>query len=175
MKQIGWFAMIPFIIADVGNLVGGYFTQFIIKRGVAIPKARIIAVSISAGIMGLALFAAPFIITTPMTALIIFGIVGFGYTSYTANALAIPADIVPASATASVWGLACIGTGLGGALFQSISGVTLKTLSISHSYPYAYNALFYMFGVATVIGLLIMLFFMGPLVKNKELQKYVEN
>ena len=66
--------MIPFIIADVGNLVGGYFTQFIIKRGVAIPKARIIAVSISAGIMGLALFAAPFIITTPMTALIIFGI-----------------------------------------------------------------------------------------------------
>lgn len=175
MKQIGWFAMIPFIIADIGNLAGGYFTQFIIKKGVAIPKARIIAVSLSAGIMGLALFAAPFIITTPMTALIIFGIVGFGYTSYTANALAIPADIVPPSATASVWGLACIGTGLGGALFQSISGVTLKTLSVSHSYPYAYNALFYMFGVATVIGLLIMLFLMGPLVKNKELQKYVES
>lgn len=175
MKQIGWFAMIPFIIADVGNLVGGYFTQFIIKRGVAIPKARMIAVSISAGIMGVALLAAPFVISTPMTALIIFGIVGFGYTSYTANALAIPADIVPASATASVWGLACIGTGLGGALFQSISGLTLKTFHVSHSYAFAYNALFYLFGAATVIGLLIMLLFMGPLVKNKELEEYVEN
>lgn len=36
LKQIGWYATIPFIIADVGNLVGGYFTQYIIKRGV--PK-----------------------------------------------------------------------------------------------------------------------------------------
>ena len=51
--------MIPFIIADVGNIVGGYFTQFIIKKGVPIPKARRIAFGLSGGIMGIPLLLAP--------------------------------------------------------------------------------------------------------------------
>lgn len=174
LKKIGWFAMLPFIIADVGNIAGGYFTQFIIKKGVPIPKARKIAVAISGLIMGIPLILAPFIITTPLSALIIFGLAGFGYTSYTANSLAFPADVVPKSAAASVWGLACVGTGLGGAVFQSISGITLKSLSASHSYTVAYDALFIGFGTLAIIGLLIMLLFMGPLVKNEALHKYVE-
>jgi ACS family hexuronate transporter-like MFS transporter len=174
MAKIGWYAMLPFIIADVGNLVGGYFTQFIIKQGVPIPKARRIAVGISGLIMCIPLILAPFIVTTPMSALIIFGMAGFGYTSYTANSLAFPADVVPKSATASVWGLACIGTGLGGAVFQALSGITLKTYSASYGYTFAYDILFMGFGIAGLIGLIIMLFFMGPLVKNEELHLYVE-
>lgn len=174
LRKIGWFAMIPFLIADVGNIVGGYFTQFIIKHGVPIPKARLLAVNLSAGIMAVGLLSAPFIINTPMSALIIFGIVGFGYTSYTANALAIPADIVPPSATATVWGLACIGTGVGGAIFQSVSGLSLKFLKVGHTSDSAYNVLFFIFGAAAVIGLIIQSF-MGPLVKNKELEEYVKS
>ncbi len=45
LKTIGWYAMIPFIMADAGNIVGGYFTQFIIRRGVADPRARKIALA----------------------------------------------------------------------------------------------------------------------------------
>jgi len=173
LKKIGWFAMLPFIIADVGNIAGGYFTQFIIKKGVPIPKARKIAVGLSGLIMGVPLLLAPWIITSPISALIVFGLAGFGYTSYTANSLAFPADVVPKSAAASVWGLACVGTGLGGAIFQSISGVTLKSLSVSHNYTFAYDALFIGFGALAIIGLLIMLLFMGPLVRNEELHRYV--
>jgi ACS family hexuronate transporter-like MFS transporter len=172
MRKIGWFAMLPFLIADAGNFIGGYFTQFIIKRGVPIPKARMLAICLSAGIMGVSLLSAPFLIHSPITALIIFGIVGFGYTSYTANALAIPADVVPNSATATVWGLACIGTGIGGAIFQSVSGLTLKSLTAVTTYNSAYNVLFFMFGASAVIGLAIQMF-MGPFVKNKELEEYV--
>lgn len=109
-----------------------------------------------------------------MSALIIFGIAGFGYTSYTANSLAFPADVVPQSATATVWGLACVGTGLGGAIFQALSGVTLKNVSASSNYLTAYNYLFIGFGVSAIIGLCIMLFLMGPLVKNQKLHDYVE-
>ena len=174
LKKIGWYAMLPFIIADVGNLVGGYFTQFIIKRGVPIPKARKIAVGISGGIMGFSLLLGPLIITSPVSALIVFGMAGFGYTSYTANSLAFPADVVPKNSAASAWGLACIGTGLGGAIFQALSGVTLKSVSASHSYVVAYNYLFVGFGALALIGLCIMLFWMGPLVKNEALHKYAE-
>lgn len=174
LKKIGWYAMIPFIMADAGNIAGGYFTQFIIRKGVPIPKARKIALGLSGIIMSLPLMLAPFIVTTPMTALIIFGLAGFGYTSYTANALALPADVVPKSAAASAWGLACIGNGIGGAIFQSLSGITLKYVSASFSYAVAYNVLFVGFGVLALIGLFVLLFLLGPLVKNKELQDYVD-
>jgi ACS family hexuronate transporter-like MFS transporter len=173
LKQIGWFAILPFLIADVGNIIGGYFTQFIIKQGMPIHKARKLAICLSAAIMAAPLLAAPFIIHSPMTALIVFGITGFGYTSYTANSLATPADIVPKSAAASVWGLGCIGTGLGGALFQSLSGVTVSNVSKSHDYITGYNYLFVMYGTIAVVGLLIVWFLMGPLTKNEALHEYV--
>lgn len=172
LKKIGWYAVIPFIIADVGNIIGGYFTQLIIKLGVPIPKARKTALAIAGVLMSFSLLAGPWIISSPMSALIMFGITGFGYTMYTANALAIPADVVPKNAAASAWGLACIGNGIGGAIFQSLSGVTLREVSASHNYTVAYNVLFIGFGAMVIIGILIMLFGMGPFVKNKKLQAY---
>ncbi|WP_276500718.1 MFS transporter [Terrimonas pollutisoli] len=174
LKQIGWFAMIPFIMADVGNIVGGYFTQFIIKKGMPIPKARRLALALSGILMAMPLLLAPFIVTTPMSGLIVFGLSGFGYTSYTANALALTADVVPKSASASAWGLACIGNGIGGAIFQALSGITLKSFSASAGYVGAYNILFLGFGVLVVIGILILLFLSGPFVKNKELYEHAE-
>ena len=172
LKQIGWFAMIPFIMADVGNIVGGYFTQFIIKRGIPIPKARRIALVISGILMAFPLLIAPFVVTTPMSALVVFGLSGFGYTSYTANALALTADVVPKSSAASAWGLACIGNGIGGAIFQALSGVTLKAFSKSLGYVAAYNILFLGFGILVAIGLFILVFLSGSFEKNKELENY---
>lgn len=174
LAQIGIYAILPFIIADIGNIAGGYFTQFIIKRGIPIHKARKLSVCISAGIMAVPLLAAPFIITSPVSALIVFGITGFGYTSYTANSLACPADIVPASATATVWGLGCIGTGLGGAVFNFLSGRTLTMVTTTETYTSGYNLLFFGYGVLALIGLLVVLFLMGPLTKNEELHAYVQ-
>ena len=174
LKKIGWYAMIPFIMADVGNIVGGYFTQFIIKKGVPIPKARRIALALSGILMAVPLVTAPLTVTTPMTGLIVFGLSGFGYTSYTANALALTADVVPKSSAASAWGLACIGNGIGGAIFQALSGITLKSFSATSGYAAAYNILFLGFGLLVVIGVVILLFLSGPFVRNKELQEFSE-
>ena len=173
LKKIGWYAVIPFLIADLGNITGGYFTQFIIKRGVPIPKARKIALAISGIIMIVPLLFAPLMVTTAMSALIIFGIAGFGYTSYTANALALPADVVPKTAAASAWGLSCIGNGIGGAIFQTVSGITLKHVSAAYGYTIAYNTLFVGFGILAFIGVFILIFLMGPLVPDKSLHDYV--
>jgi ACS family hexuronate transporter-like MFS transporter len=174
LKQIGWLAVIPFLIADVGNLAGGYFTQYIIKRGVPIPKARKIAVTVAGLIMSLPLLAGPFVISSPMSALLVFGLAGFGYTAYTANSLAFPADVVPKDSAASVWGMACVGTGLGGAVFQSVSGIVLTTYAADLGYHNAYSILFAGFGIIALIGLFIMLFFMGPLVPNQALHRYAQ-
>lgn len=172
LKTIGWFAMIPFIMADVGNIIGGYFTQFIIKRGVAIPKARRIALLLSGIFMAVPLIIAPFVVSTPMSGLIVFGLSGFGYTSYTANALALTADVIPKSSAASAWGLACIGNGIGGAIFQALSGRILNVFSASKGYVAAYNILFLGFGLLVVIGMVILLLMAGSFERDRKLQEY---
>jgi MFS transporter, ACS family, hexuronate transporter len=173
LATIGWFATIPFIAADLGNILGGYFTQVIIKRGVPVPKARKIAVSIFGLTLAGSLILGPLIINSPAMAIAVLAVAGFGYSAYTANTMAFPADVVPKNATASVWGLASVGAGLGGSLFQSLSGVTVDTLSKSHSYAMAYNTVFICYGVIALIGLSCVLFLTGPLQKDKHLEAYV--
>jgi ACS family hexuronate transporter-like MFS transporter len=88
--------------------------------------------------------------------------------------MAFPADVIPKSATASVWGVASVGAGLGGVIFQSVSGVAIKNLSTHFNYARAYNAVFIGYGLISLIGLAIVLFLTGPLVSDKELQVYVD-
>lgn len=122
---------IPFIVADLGNILGGLLTQFIIKKGVAVPKVRKIAAGIFGSTMAFSLIFGPLMIYGPFAALVVIAIAGFGYAAYSANTLAFPADVVPLSATASVWGLASIGSNLDGAIFQSISGFAVKKTLVS--------------------------------------------
>jgi MFS transporter, ACS family, hexuronate transporter len=173
LARIGWFAMFPFIIADLGNILGGYFTTFIIKKGVEIPKARKIAVGIFGSLIAISLIIGPFLIRGPGTGLAVLAIAGFGYASFSANAIAFTPDVVPKSATASVYGIASVGAGLGGAFFQSVSGIAVKNLSSSFNYTVAYHSVFIGYGLMALIGLYIILFRIGPLVPDKELHDYI--
>ncbi len=170
LNKIGWFATVPFLVADLGNILGGLFTQFIIRRGMATGKARKIAVTFFGLLPGLALILGPFVISTPATALIILSVAGFGYAAYTSNTMAFPADVVPLNATASVWGVASVGAGLGGAMFQSVSGIAIERISKTHSYAIAYNTVFVGYGIMALVAVAIILFLIGPLQKDPTLQ-----
>lgn len=170
LAKIGIYAMIPFIAADVGNILGGLFTQLMIKKGMAIHNARKLSVTVFGLITAGSLILGPLIIHTPAMALIVLAVAGFGYASYTANTMAFPADVVPQNATASTWGLASVGAGLGGAVFQSISGITVESLTQSYSYSTAYNAVFIGYGILALLALCVVLFLMGPLVKDEKMQ-----
>lgn len=174
LEKAGWFVMLPFIVADLGNILGGLFTQFIIKKGVPVPRARKTAAGIFGALMGFTLILGPLVIVSPASAIVVLSLAGFGYAGYTSNSMAFPGDVVPQSATASVWGVASVGAGLGGAIFQSLSGVAIKKLSIGVGYASAYHWVFVGYGIAALIGLSIVLFLMGPLVKNASLQEYVD-
>lgn len=173
LAKIGWFAMFPFIIADFGNILGGYFTTYIIKKGVEVPKARKIAVGIFGSIIALSLIIGPFLIRGPVSGLAVLAVAGFGYASFTANSIAFTPDVVPKSATASVYGIASVGAGLGGAFFQSVSGIAVKNLSSHFNYTIAYQCVFIGYGLMALIGLYIILFRMGPIVPDKDLHDYL--
>lgn len=175
LGKIGLYAMIPFIAADAGNILGGLFTQFLIKRGINISKSRKTTLFISGSLTALSLILGPLIITSPSIALAVLAIAGFGYASYTSNTMAVPGDIVPKNANASIWGLASVGSGLGGALFQFLSGITVDNLSKSYNYSIAYNSVFVGYGVLALASVIIMVFVIGAFEKDKKLFQTIDN
>jgi len=153
LKQIVWLAPIPFIVADIGNLAGGGLTQLLISRGLPIPYAR----KTGAAIFGLLMVSAiPAIIThDPYVSIALVSIAMFGYTGYLANTLAFPAEVFPKNTLGSIWGLASMGSGFGGMLFQWLSGRMVDR--------FGYYPVFIGYGIMPLIAVAIMLFLIGPL------------
>lgn len=170
LARIGLYAMCPFIVADLGNVLGGLFTQLVIRVGVPIPTARKLAASVFALAMAAALLSGPFVISGPRSALAVLSLAGFGWAAYTANSLAFPADVVPQRAVATVWGLASVGAGLGGAFFQQASGLTVAHLRTTLGVAGAYHTVFFAYGLVALVGLALVLFPMGPLTRDETLQ-----
>ncbi|MFC3199643.1 MFS transporter [Parapedobacter deserti] len=171
--QMAWLAMIPFVMADVGNIFGGVFTQFMISKvGLPVARARKIAVVVFGVLLVGSLIAAPLLITSPLMAIALLGMSAFANTAYTANSLAFPADVVPTHATASVWGIASVGAGLGGACFQALSGISVASLAARFDYTIAYHTIFIGYGLLASVGFCIVLFLMGPLQKDPLLEKW---
>jgi ACS family hexuronate transporter-like MFS transporter len=164
LTQVVWLAPVPFIIADIGNLAGGGFTQLLIWRGIPIPHAR----KTGAAVFGLLMVSAiPAIIThDPYLSIALVSIAMFGYTGYLANTLAFPAEVFPKNALGSIWGLASMGSGLGGMLFQWLSGRMVDR--------FGYYPVFIGYGIMPLIAVAIILFLIGPLRPNPRFQNLSE-
>ncbi|MGO9201229.1 MAG: MFS transporter [Limisphaerales bacterium] len=164
LKQIVWLAPVPFIVADIGNLAGGGFTQLLISRGIPIPYAR----KAGAAVFGLLMVSAiPAIIARdPYASIALVSIAMFGYTGCLANTLAFPAEVFPKNSLGSIWGLASMGSGLGGMLFQWLSGRMVDR--------FGYYPVFIGYGIMPLIAVAIMLFLMGPLRPNPNFQNLSE-
>ena len=153
LKEIGWKGWIPYFSAALGNVVGGALTAWLIRAGVAVPKARKASTSVFALLM---LATIPAILTSnAWLAIALVSLTTFGYTGYLANTLAFPADVFPKNTVASIWGLASMGSGFGGMLFMGLSGWLIGR--------YGYTPVFIGYGILPVLALAVVLFLIGPL------------
>ena len=78
-----------------------------------------------------------------------------GYTGSGAITLAFPADVFPKNVVASVWGLASLGSGIGGMVFGLMTGWL-----VDH---YSYLPAFVLFGTIPLIFVLIIWLGLGRL------------
>jgi ACS family hexuronate transporter-like MFS transporter len=164
LAQIGKTAWIPFLTADLGNLAGGALTQWLIRAGVPVPRARKISVTAFALIM---ISAIPAVLAPSATqAIALISVATFGYTGYLANTLAFPPEVFPRNMVGSVFGLASMGSGFGGMLFGWLSGRL-----IDH---YGYTPVFIGYGIMPLIALAIVLFLVGPLVPDERFKNAEE-
>jgi len=135
--EIGKTAWIPFLAADAGNLLGGALSMFFLRRGLRAFEAHRLSVVLFSMLMTAAIPSV--LVASSAWAIGLVAVAAFGYTASIANMLAIPADVFPKNAVASVWGFASMGAGFGGMLFGLITGPI-----VDH---YSFTPAFILFGI----------------------------
>jgi MFS transporter, ACS family, hexuronate transporter len=153
MASIGKFAWIPFVVAGAGNFAGGALSAWLLRNNVPITIARKGAVTFFASLMTSAIPAV--LVHDAWLSIALVSIAMMGYTGCLANMLAMPGDVFPQSAVASVYGLASMGSGFGGMVFTLITGWV-----VDH---YSYTPVFIGFGIVPLICALVMWTLMGTL------------
>jgi ACS family hexuronate transporter-like MFS transporter len=142
MKEIGETAWIPFFTAGIGNLAGGFLCSRLLRTGLPAQIARRIGVLVFSGMMVAAVPSA--MVHSSALAIALISIATFGYTGALANVLAIPRDLFPKNAVASIWGLASMGSGFGGMCFSLVTGWL-----VDH---YSFKPAFVLFGLTPIIS-----------------------
>ena len=120
LADIGHYAWIPFFLAGLSNLLGGWISSRLVKAGLRAPAARNIPVVFFSLWMVAGIPAV--LVQDSRWSIAFVSIAMMGYTGALANMLAMPADVFPSSAAASAYGIASMGAGFGGMLFSLLTG-----------------------------------------------------
>jgi MFS transporter, ACS family, hexuronate transporter len=162
LAAIGKYAWIPFFVAALGNLLGGYLSPAFIRHRIGLANTRKLAVTLCAILMMSAIPAVLF--PSPWIATVCVAIAMAGYTAANVTLLAFTADAFSKESVASVWGLASMGAGFGGMLFTLIAGWLIQHFS--------YSPVFIGFGIIPLVSSTILWALSGPM-PNREEPVYV--
>lgn len=105
VKEIGFFAWVPYVGAAIGSLSGGYYSGKLIAKGLTINRARKTAIVIGAVLMFLGLMATIFFANTPLKFVVIVAFVLFGFQFAIGNIQTIPSDLFSGKSVGSLAGL----------------------------------------------------------------------
>ncbi|HEV7700351.1 MAG TPA: MFS transporter [Pyrinomonadaceae bacterium] len=155
LKQIGLFAWVPYVAADAGSLFGGWLSGYLIGRGWTVNAARKAVIAFAALLMPAGIAAA----FTPdaMMALILIGVVLFGFQVWINNVQTLPSDFFPSKAVGSVAGLGGTGAGIGSMIFIFSTGWIVDNFS--------YTPVLVTAGLLAPIGTLVLFALAGNIEK----------
>ena len=148
IKEIGYFAWIPFAFSALGSVMGGWLSSFLIRRGLSLDLSRKIALAIAACLMPVSLLIA----NAPLNfAIVFYSVAMFGHQFWSSNVQTLPADIFPSRVVGSVEGLLGSAGAFGGMLFGLLVGKLIGT----HGYAPAFlmAGLFHPIGFLLILGI----------------------
>ena len=156
LKQIGLFAWVPYVAADVGSLTGGWMSGFLIGRGWSVDRAR--KAVIVGGMILMSTGALAATAKSPAAALVFIAVVLFGFQSWIGNVQTMPSDFFAEDVVGSVAGLGGLGAGIGAIMFTLATGFVVDQF---HSYKPILVAAAVLPAVATAL-----LFVLGGQIKR---------
>jgi ACS family hexuronate transporter-like MFS transporter len=127
LREIAWAAAIPFVFADLGSVLGGYAGQRLVRRGWSVDASRKTLIWAGALLVPLALPAVH--VDSAVLAVLLMGIGIFGIQVKAASLFAVPADMFPPNAVATVWGASGAAGSLAAAFSQPVIGWTVDRYS----------------------------------------------
>jgi MFS transporter, ACS family, hexuronate transporter len=151
LKQIAIFAWMPFLAADLGGVLGGYLSPFLMKHfNMQLINSRIVGIVFGAvcmigpGCIGLA--------ASPYTAIALFCVGGFAHQMISALINTLSADVFRPHEVATANGLTGMVSWIGGLSFSLVVGA-LAT-SIGYTPLFACLTVFDLIGAIIVVTLL---------------------
>jgi ACS family hexuronate transporter-like MFS transporter len=148
IKQVGYYAWIPYAAAGVGSLMGGWFSSWLLESGHTINAARKIALGASAALMPLIIF----VTQVPVElAIVLFSIAFFGQQSWSTLVMIVPTDLFPRRIVASVAGLVGFGGAMGGIVSNLMAG-RLLDLGMGYGVVFAIVSTFHVLAFALIVA-----------------------
>lgn len=153
LTKIGLFAWVPFVAADAGSLTGGWMSGYLLGRGWSVDRARKAVILVAALLMPAGIIAA--FVNDPITALVLIGVVLFGFQVWINNVQTLPSDFFSDRAVASVAGLGGTGAGIGSMIFIFTTGWVVDHFS--------YVPILVAAGLLGPVGTLTLFMLTGPI------------
>jgi ACS family hexuronate transporter-like MFS transporter len=144
LKTIGIPFLIIYIVSDLGSIVGGWFSSYLIKRGWSINSARKTTMLICALCVVPIFYAA--ITNNFWVAIALISLATAAHQANSANVYTLVSDMFPKQAIASVTGIGGMFGAVGGVLLAAVAGVIIERTG-------SYVPMFAIGGSAYLIGL----------------------
>ena len=156
LKEIGLYAWIPFLFADLGNVLGGVASDALIRRGWPAARARI---TVLAGIALLApLGALVGFMDSTAGAIVITCMITFLCQAWSTNIATLSADLTNRAETGTVLGMMGTAGSAMGLVFAQILGFTIGA--------FGYASAFVMAACLHPLALLTLFLFLRPTLRS---------
>jgi len=157
LTQIGLFAWVPFLFADIGSIGGGWFSGWLIARGYPLHDARKISIILSTTLTAASLGVA--IVKSIPMAFVLICTALFGFMWMSATVFAIFSDLFPDNAVGRVTGLTGVGNGAASLVLNLATGIVVDRFS--------YVPVFAMAGLLPAAGAAVLFMLAGRIERVK--------
>lgn len=145
VKEIGFFAWVPYVGAALGSLSGGYYAGRLMLNGASVDKARKQTITIGGVIMFLGLIATILFANTPLKFVVIVAFVLYGFQFVISNIQTIPSDLFSGKSVGTL-------AGLGGTV--GVFSVIIMNFLIPMISDYSYTPIFILIAAFVPLGVL---------------------
>ena len=146
LKNFGPPLVAVYVLADVGSVLGGWYSSSLLGRGAVLGRAR------KRAMLACAIIVVPvtFAVAAPNVwiAVLLIGLACAGHQGFSSNLFSMPADLFPRWAVGSVVGLGGFAGAVGGMLMAKYAGYVLQVFG-------SYTPIFIIAGSAYLFALLV--------------------
>jgi ACS family hexuronate transporter-like MFS transporter len=147
LNQIGLPIMVIYVISDVGSVMGGWMSSWLIGRGQSVNSARKLT------LLMCALCAVPIMsayrVESTWGAVLFIGLAAAGHQGFSANLFTLTSDMFPSRAVGSVTGIGGMAGAIGGMFIAKLVGYILQSTR-SYMIPFLVAGSAYFLALAVI-------------------------